>query len=93
MFCLLWYISSRILDEQIYVSVIHYIGWSQWARGLRHEPSSPARRGDRGFESHSRHGYVCVGVFYVCVVLCVRQSCRHSSDCSTLILYHPELVQ
>jgi hypothetical protein len=26
---------------------------------------------DRGFESHSRHGCLCVRLFCVCVVLCV----------------------
>jgi hypothetical protein len=44
---------------------------SQWRRGLRHEPSSPARTLDRGFESQSRHGRLCVRLFFVCVVLCV----------------------
>jgi hypothetical protein len=28
-------------------------------------------RWDRGFESHSRHGCLCVRLFCVCVVLCV----------------------
>jgi hypothetical protein len=30
----------------------------------------PLKRWDRGFESHSRHGCLCVRLFCVCVVLC-----------------------
>jgi hypothetical protein len=28
-------------------------------------------RWERGFECHSKHGCLCVRLFYVCIVLCV----------------------
>jgi ABC-type Fe3+-siderophore transport system permease subunit len=43
---------------------------SQWPRGLMNCLLSLERR-DRGFESHSRHGCLCVRLFCICVVLCV----------------------
>jgi hypothetical protein len=44
---------------------------SQWPCGLRHELSSLSRSWDRGFESQSKHGCLCVRLSCVCVVLCV----------------------
>jgi hypothetical protein len=38
--------------------------------GLRHEPSSPART-HRGFESHSRNGYLFSFTLHLCYILCV----------------------
>jgi hypothetical protein len=54
---------SGVLDFCVY--------WSQWPRGLRHAQPSLVRSWDHGFESHSRHWYLCVRLFCVCVVLCV----------------------
>jgi hypothetical protein len=47
--------------------VMEVNGRSQWPHGLRHELSSLGRTLDREFESHSRHGCLCVRLFYVYV--------------------------
>jgi hypothetical protein len=44
---------------------------SQWPRGLRHEPSSPARRLGIMCSNPTRQMDVFVRLFCVCVVLCV----------------------
>jgi hypothetical protein len=57
---------------KLYISYLEYIlCLSRWLCGVRHKLSS-LEFWDRGFESHSRHGSVCVRLFCVCVILCVR---------------------
>jgi hypothetical protein len=46
-----------------------YCQW-QWPRGLRHGLRS-LERWNRGFESHSRHGWLYVLLFCACIVLCI----------------------
>jgi hypothetical protein len=48
---------------------------SQWARGLRLEPSSPAQTLECGFESHSRHGCLCAFILRLCRSVCRQRPC------------------
>jgi hypothetical protein len=43
---------------------------SQWSRSLRHEPSPPLERLDRGFECHSRHGCLCAFILRLFCCVC-----------------------
>jgi hypothetical protein len=47
-----------------------YFSRSQWLLGLMNR-LHPLEHWGRGFESHLRHGCLCVRLFCVCVVLCV----------------------
>jgi hypothetical protein len=38
----------------------------QWPRGLKHELFCSHERWDRGFESHSRHGFLFVSILCLC---------------------------
>jgi hypothetical protein len=54
-----------------FVLITHLLFRSHWPRGLRHELFYSLGRWDRGYESHSRHGYLCVRILCVCYVLYV----------------------
>jgi hypothetical protein len=54
----------RSKTDTFITTVVRTSSRSQWPRSLEHW--------GRGLESHSRNGCLCVRLFCVCVVLCVR---------------------
>jgi hypothetical protein len=54
-----------------FVAILLDWGRSQWSRGVRHEPPSPAPTLGSWGPNPTRGMFVCVRLFCVCVVLCV----------------------
>jgi hypothetical protein len=65
-----------LLFQLLYALEIRTLPKNKWqitvaARSKVWTVLSSLERWDRGFESHSRHEWLCVRIFYICVVLCI----------------------
>jgi hypothetical protein len=76
---------AHIVKEKLHIKfwlVINLQGRSQWPRGLSMNSLLSVERCDRGFDSNSRHGCLCVrfSVFLLsCVYVAALRRADHSS--------------